>query len=207
MNQNRFPSGLVAGIIVALFFGVALYLRIALPYDQVFVGDWIKFTGVDAYFFMRLVDNLVHNFPHLITFDPYLLYPGGSGIGTPPFWIYLLSGVTWLIGLGSPTQHTVDMVGVYFPAVLGALTTIPVYFIGKALFNRWAGAIAAGLVAIFPGEFLGRSTLGFTDYHVAEVLLTTLIMLFLILAVKAGRDKQLTFGSLWHKQWADLVLC
>lgn len=39
MNQNRFRSRLVAGIIVALFFGVALYLRIALPYDQVFVGE------------------------------------------------------------------------------------------------------------------------------------------------------------------------
>jgi dolichyl-diphosphooligosaccharide--protein glycosyltransferase len=202
MNQNRFPSGLIAGILLAVCFGAALYLRVALPYDKVFVGDWIKFTGVDAYFFMRLVDNLIHNFPHLITFDPYQLYPGGSAISTQTFWPYLISGVTWLIGLGSPTQHTVDMVGVYFPAVLGALTTIPVYFIGKALFNRWAGVMAAGLVAIFPGEFLGRSILGFTDYHVAEVLFTTVTMLFLILAVKAGRDTELTFGHLWHRQWA-----
>ena len=202
MIRNAFNSKLIAGILLAVCFGAALYIRVAFPYDKVFVGDWIKFTGVDAYFFMRLVDNLVHNFPHLIAFDPYFLYPGGSAVSTLTFWPYLISGVTWLIGFGSPTQHTVDMVGVYFPAVLGALTTIPVYFIGKALFNRWAGIIAAGLVAIFPGEFLGRSTLGFTDYHVAEVLFTTVTMLFLILAVKAGRDKQLTFGRLWHRQWA-----
>jgi dolichyl-diphosphooligosaccharide--protein glycosyltransferase len=202
MNRSWFNSKLIAGILLAVCFGAALYLRVALPYDKVFVGDWIKFTGVDAYFFMRLVDNLVHNFPHLIAFDPYLIYPGGSGINNLQFWPYLISGVTWLIGLGSPTQHTVDVVGVYFPAVLGALTTIPVYFIGKALFNRWAGVMAAGLVAIFPGEFLGRSILGFTDYHVAEVLFTTVTMLFLILAVKAGRDTELTFGRLWHRQWA-----
>ncbi|MCJ7655075.1 MAG: oligosaccharyl transferase, archaeosortase A system-associated, partial [Dehalococcoidia bacterium] len=157
MNQNRLPSGLIAGIIVALFFGVALYLRIALPYDQVFVGDWIKFTGVDAYHFMRIVDNLVHNFPHLNSFDTYGLYPGGWDITMPSFFVYFLAGITWLVGLGSPTQHTVDVVGVYLPAVLGALTVIPVYFIGKALFSRWAGVIAAGLIAIFPGEFLGRS--------------------------------------------------
>jgi dolichyl-diphosphooligosaccharide--protein glycosyltransferase len=205
MNQNRFPSGLIAGILVALFFGIALYLRVALLYDKVFVGDWIKFTGNDAYFFIRIVDNLVHNFPHLMTFDPYLLYPGGAGISNIQFWPYLISGVTWLIGLGSPSQHTVDTIGVYFPAVLGALTTIPVYFIGKALFNRWAGVIAAGLVAILPGEFLGRSILGFTDYHVAEVLFTTVTMLFLILAVKAGRDKELTFGRLWHRQWSTVT--
>jgi dolichyl-diphosphooligosaccharide--protein glycosyltransferase len=201
MSQNRFPSALIAGIIVALFFGIALYLRVALPYDQVFVGDWIKFTGVDAYFFMRIVDNLVHNFPHLMTFDPYFLYPGGSGISTLQFWSYLISGVTWLIGLGSPTQHTVDVVGVYFPAVLGALTTIPVYFIGRALFNRWAGVIAAGLVAIFPGEFLGRSALGFTDYHVAEVLFTTITMLFLILAVKSATQSGMTFKHVKCWDW------
>ncbi|MCX6009111.1 MAG: oligosaccharyl transferase, archaeosortase A system-associated [Chloroflexi bacterium] len=205
MNQNRFSSGLIAGIIVALFFGVALYLRIALPYDKVFVGDWIKLTGNDAYFFMRLVDNLVHNFPHLNSFDPYLLYPGGGGPGSLTFFAYFLASITWLVGLGSPTQHTVDVIGVYFPAVLGALTVIPVYFIGKALFSRWAGVIAAGLIAIFPGEFLGRSTLGFTDYHVAEVLFTTVAMLFLILAVKAGRNNEMTFDRLWHRQWATVT--
>ena len=205
MKFNQVRSKLIIGIILALFFGIALYLRVALPYDKVFVGDWVKFTGVDAYFFMRIVDNLVHNFPHLMAFDPYLLYPGGWAISAQTFWPYLISGITWLCGLGSPSQHTVDMIGVYFPAVLGALTTIPVYFIGKALFNRWAGIIAAGLVAIFPGEFLGRSILGFTDYHVAEVLFTTVTMLFLILAVKAGRDKQLTFGNLWHRQWATVT--
>jgi dolichyl-diphosphooligosaccharide--protein glycosyltransferase len=201
MSQSRFSPGLIAGIIVALFFGVALYLRVALPYDQVFVGDWIKFTGVDAYFFMRIVDNLVHNFPHLNSFDPYMLYPGGGGPGSTTFFAYFLAGITWLIGLGSPTQHTVDVVGVYFPAVLGALTVIPVYFIGKALFSRWAGVIAAGLIAIFPGEFLGRSLLGFTDYHVAEVLFTTITMLFLILAVKSATQSGMTFKHVKCWDW------
>jgi oligosaccharyl transferase (archaeosortase A-associated) len=205
MNRKGFNAKLIVGILLAIFFGAALLLRVAFPYDKVFVGDWIKLTGVDAYFFMRIVDNLVHNFPHLNNFDPYILYPSGFSISPPTFWPYLIAAVTWLVGFGAPSQHTVDIVGVYFPAVLGALTTIPVYFIGKALFNRWAGVIAAGLVAIFPGEFLGRTILGFTDYHAAEVLFTTTAMLFLILAVKAGRDGQLTFGSLRRREWSTAV--
>jgi dolichyl-diphosphooligosaccharide--protein glycosyltransferase len=205
MSQSRFSPGLIAGIIVALFFGVALYLRVALPYDQVFVGDWIKFTGVDAYYHMRLVDNLIHNFPNLITFDPYTFYPYGALVGWLPFFDWFLAGVTLLVGLGSPTQHTIDVVGVYFPAVLGALTVIPVYFIGKELFNRWAGVIAAGLIAILPGEFLGRSILGFTDHHVAEVLFTTIAVLFLILAVKSARQKELTFNHLRKRNWAAIT--
>ncbi len=205
MSQTRFSPKLVAAIIVALFFGVALYLRIALPYDQVFSGDWIKFTGVDAYYHMRIVDNLVHNFPHLSSFDPYMLYPAGGGPGRYPFFDYLLAGIIWLIGLGSPTQHTIDVVGVYFPAILGALTVIPVYFIGKELFNRWAGVISAGLIAVLTGEFLSRSILGFTDHHVAETLFTTVAILFLILAMKTARQRQLSFNHIRQRDWAIIA--
>jgi dolichyl-diphosphooligosaccharide--protein glycosyltransferase len=85
--------------------------------------------------------------------------------------------------------------------VLGALTVIPVYFIGKAMFNRWAGVIAAGLIAIFPGEFLGRSILGFTDYHVAEVLFTTTSLLFLILALKSATQSGMTLKHVKNWGW------
>ena len=196
MSESRFAPRLLMVILLVIFFGVALYLRSALPYDQVFVGDSIKFTSHDAYYFMRQVDSLVHNFPRLISFDPYTGYPHGALTGTFNFFVYLLSGIVWLIGLGSPTEHMVDVVSVYLPAVLGALTIIPVYFIGKALFNRRVGIIAAALMAILPGEFLGRSILGRTDRDALEVLLTSLTMLFLILAVKAAREKHLTFPRL-----------
>lgn len=205
MSQSRCSPRLVAGILLILFFGVALCLRIALPYGDVFSGDWIKLTGVDAYRYMRLVDNLAHNFPHLISFDPYMRYPYSLPVGGLTLFVYLLSGIAWLVGLGSPTQHTVDVVGIYFPAIIGALTVIPVYFIGKALFNRWAGIIAAGLIAIFPGEFLGRSILGFTDRDAVEVLFTVLTMLFLILAIKIARQKQLTFNHVKHWDWTAVT--
>jgi len=188
--------------LLALFFAVSLYLRVYLPYDSVFSGEWIKFTSVDAYSHMRLVDSLVYNFPHLIAFDPYFLYPGGTDVGNIHFFDWLLASIIWVIGLGSPTQHTIDVVAAYFPAVLGALTVIPVFLIGKELFGRWAGIISAGLIAILPGEFLGRSILGFADHHVAEVLFTTVTMLFLILAIKSARQRQLTFRHLKCLDWA-----
>ncbi|MDP2931377.1 MAG: STT3 domain-containing protein, partial [Chloroflexota bacterium] len=154
----------VAGVFVALFFATALCFRVLLPYPAVFGSDWIKYTGIDPYYNMRLVDNLLQNFPHHMSIDPYHIFPGATGEISIRFFVWLLAGVTWLIGLGSPSPHTIDVVGVYFPAVLGALAVIPVYFIGKTLVNRWAGVLGAGLIAIMPGEFLGRSILGFTDY-------------------------------------------
>ncbi len=111
-----------------------------------------------------------------------------------------------MAGLGSPSEHLIDTVSAYFPAVLGALTVIPVFFIGKALFNRWVGLLAAALTAVLPGEFLGRSLLGFTDHHVAETLFTTTLMLFLILAVKAAKDKRLALDHVIRHDWAALRL-
>ena len=202
MSQTRFSPNLIAGIILTLLIGIALYLRVYLPYDHVFSGEWIKFTGVDAYYHMRLVDNLLSHFPQHITFDPYTFYPHGHTIGWPPFFDGLLAGIIWLIGLGSPSQHTIDVVGVYFPAILGALTLIPVYFIGKELFNRWVGVLSAGLVTLLPSGFLSKSILGFTDHHVAETLFTTVTILFLILAIKSAKQKQLVFDHLKCGEWA-----
>ena len=204
-KESRLSPKLLAGIIVALFFGVALCFRICLPYDQVFSGDWIKFTGADGYYHMRLIDNLVHNFPHLISTDPYMLHPGAVWITRIHFFDWLLASIIWVIGLGSPTQHTIDIVGAYFPAVLGALTVIPVYFIGKEIFNRWVGVISAGLIAFMPGEFLGRSILGFTDHDVAGTLFTTVTIMFLILAVKAARQRGLTFSHFQHGDRAAIT--
>jgi dolichyl-diphosphooligosaccharide--protein glycosyltransferase len=190
---------LLVGVLIASFFAVALYLRIALSHEVVFGGAIPRFTGVDAYWHIRIVDNLAHNFPHLNSFDPYMLYPGGSGTSIAnPFFDYLLAGIIWVIGLGSPTQHTVDMVAPYFPPVLGALTIIPAYFVGKTLFSRWAGVVAGGLVAILPGEFLGRSILGFADHHVGETLFSATAVMFLILALKNARKEQMNWSDFRH---------
>ena len=203
-QRLRIPPAAIAGIILAALCGLALYIRIALPYDQVFVNDWVWFRDTDAYYYIRHIENLVHNFPRLNAFDPYMLYPGGSVGLHRPLLAWLIAGVALLIGGGSPAQHTIEAVGAYIPAILGAVTLIPVYFIGKELFNRWAGLIAAALVAILPSEFLHRSLLGFTDHHVAEVLFSAASMLFFIMAVKRAREREISFRHLLSRDWATI---
>ncbi|UCG10287.1 MAG: oligosaccharyl transferase, archaeosortase A system-associated [Dehalococcoidia bacterium] len=203
LKQN-WPK-LTIALLVALCVGVALFLRIYLPYDKIFGGDVIKFSGTDVYYHMRQVDSLVYNFPHHTVIDPYRIYPGASGIISLSFFEWLLAITIWVVGLGSPTQHTIDVVAVYFPAVLAGLTIITVYFLGKELFGRGAGVVAAGLMAIFPGEFLGRSILGFTDHDVINTLLTTLTMLFLLLAIKAARQRELSLSHIYHRQWVVIA--
>ena len=188
MNRPRIEIAACA-VILALIFLTSLAMRIGIPWDHVFTGQWVKFTDNDAYFYVRLLDNLSHHFPALGSFDPYFIYPGGGDLTNQSlFMVYFIGFIAWLFGGGSPSQYTVDLVAAYFPAVLGALLVFPVFFIGKALFNKWAGLIAAAFTALMPGEFLIRTLLGFTSTHALEIFFSTLFMLFIILAVKAGKQ-------------------
>lgn len=203
--KSRLLPKLIIAAIVILFMGVALYLRVYLPYDQVFSGEWVKLTSVDAYYHMRLIDNLAYNFPHFNTADPYMVYPTAIiRVGGFHFFDWLLAGTIWVISLGSPNQQIIDTVAVYFPPIMAALTVIPVYFIGKELFGRGAGIISAGLISVLPGEFLGRSILGFTDHHVAEVLFSTTAILFLILAIKTSLQKGVTIRHVKSLDWETI---
>ncbi|MDD5313384.1 MAG: oligosaccharyl transferase, archaeosortase A system-associated [Dehalococcoidia bacterium] len=203
MNKKAFPEWLITLLVLCVAFTAALIVRIALPYPSVFTGQWIKLTGIDAYYYMRLVDNLVHNFPQLISFDPYAIFPGGAAVsGVPMFFAYLMATIIRLLGGAAPPQQTIDTIAVFIPPVLGALSVIPVYFIARALINRWAGIIAVLLMAVMPGEFLSRSLLGYTDHHVAEEFFTSYFTMFFILAIKNGR--QFTYDMLKNRQFPSI---
>jgi len=204
-QKRKLPPIAIVGIILAVLCGISLYIRIALPYDQVFVNDWIWFRETDAYYHIRNIETLANNFPRFNSFDPYMLYPGGGGGLARPFFDWLVAGIVLLVSHGAPTLHTIEVVGAYMPAILGTLTLIPVYFIGKELFNRWVGVISAALVAILPGEFLHRSLLGFTDHHVAEILFSAVCILFLIMAIKRAREREISFGHLLSRDWSTIT--
>ncbi|MGB2885926.1 MAG: oligosaccharyl transferase, archaeosortase A system-associated [Dehalococcoidia bacterium] len=192
------------GIALTIIFGIAFFLRVYFPYEHVFAGDWVRFQQNDPWYHMRVIENFVQHFPHLMPFDPYGFYPDGQVRVTAPFYDLLLGFFIWIFGAGSPTKGLIETLSAYFPAILGALVTIPTFFIGKALFNKKAGLLAAALIAILPGEFLFRTLLGFNDHHAAEILFSTIIVLFLILAVKSAKQKDVSFDSLRRKDWGTL---
>jgi len=204
-QKREFLPIVIVGVILAALCGISLYIRIALPHDQIFVNGAVWFRETDAYYYMRNIETLVHNFPHYNSFDPYMLYPGGAPALSRPFFALLVSGIILLVKGAASSLHSMEVVAAYMPAILGTLTLIPVYFIGKELFNRWAGLISAALIAILPGEFLHRSLLGFTDHHVAEVLFSTVSILFLIMAIKRAREREISFSHVLSRDWPTIT--
>jgi oligosaccharyl transferase (archaeosortase A-associated) len=181
-----------AGLVFVFLF--SLYLRVYRPMSRVLVGDTVRFDGNDPWYHMMLAKSTVLNLQRP-WFDPLTFFPEGTPIHFGPFNSWAIAILSYIAGLGNPSMHTIEVVGAIFPAVLGALLVFPVYFIGRELGGRTAGFFGAVMVAVLPGQLLGRSIIGFTDHHVAEVLLSTTAMLFFVLAVREGAEK-LTFTSL-----------
>ncbi|MDD2777551.1 MAG: oligosaccharyl transferase, archaeosortase A system-associated [Methanocellales archaeon] len=192
----------IYNVLLIAIVALALYIRAVLPYDSVFIGDTVRFGGNDPWYHMRLVENTIRNFPHRIFFDPYTRFPFGDVLHFGPLYDQMIALIALLVGLGSPSLRTIEVIGAYFPAVLGALVVLPVYFIGKILFDKRAGLLSALIVAIIPGQFLSRSLLGFTDHHVAETLFSTLTIMFFMIAIR--RAAGVRFEHVLGKDWGTL---
>jgi dolichyl-diphosphooligosaccharide--protein glycosyltransferase len=203
MNNGRLLLGkvkkdLISLLIVSVAFIVAFSIRIR-PSDSVFLPNgFVRFSN-DPLYHMRLVEVLLHNYPQGMFYNPLTNYPHGAFIHFGPLFDHMIALTALVIGLGSPSTELVNIIGAYFPAVLGSLIVFPVYFLGKHLKDRKTGVIAAVLLAIAPGQFLNRSMIIFTDHHVAEALFSTLFILFFMLAVIQAKKIKLSLKMLQHK--------
>ena len=200
-NRQQLLVGIASGVVLLIICAVALFLRVYFPQNTVFRDGVTYFKENDPWYHVRLVENLVRHFPNRIAFDPYTYFPYGQNVPFAPLFDLFLGLAIWIIGLGKPALETIQTVSLYFPAVLGVLVVPPVYLIGKELFNRKVGLLAAGLVATMPNTFLARSLIGFTDHHVAEVLFSTITVLFLMLTLKSGTASGMTFEHVKRHDW------
>ncbi|MBN1235652.1 MAG: oligosaccharyl transferase, archaeosortase A system-associated [Methanotrichaceae archaeon] len=176
---------LYAGLIVAAL--LSFYLRAIVPWNRVFSGDNVIFSSeTDAWYHMMLAKGTVINLQRL-WFDPMTYFPHGTPLHFGPFLSWAIATFSYIFGLGHPSNHLIEVVGAFMPAVLGALLVFPAYFIGRELFGKNCGLISALIIAVLPGQVFSRTTLGFTDHHAAEILFSSLTMMFLLLALRSGK--------------------
>lgn len=195
--QPQWPGSVrFAGVGLLLFaMAFAAWIRVQGVYDTVFTDAGVLFHEADPWCHMRSVDNVIANFPYRTAFDPYMNFPGGALVPVEPLLNYLIAALALVLGAGSPSPRLVDTVGAWVPVVLGVLT-IPVAFrLGTVAFGRAAGLLTAVLVAVCPGNFLRGSLIGYTDHHVAEALLTTLVILFCALSIKSNQPTPTSSGA------------
>lgn len=185
----------VAFSLIIIFFMV-IFLN---SYFNIISGDAINpegdslsttyyLSGPDPYYNMRLVEETVRTgeYPFYAERDPLLNYPLGRSGGRAPLLNMMAIGFSRLL---TPFMSEPDALGYsmqFIPALFGALLVFPVYFIGKTLFGRKEGILAALLVALIPihiGSGHG-SAYGLFDHDSFNLFLFFLTFLFLILSIK-----------------------
>jgi dolichyl-diphosphooligosaccharide--protein glycosyltransferase len=109
--------------------------------SRVLVGDTVLFDGNDGSYHIMLAKSTVLNLQRP-WFDPMTFFPGGTEITFGPFNSWAIAILSYIADLGTPSMHTVEVVGAVLPAVFGALLVFIVYFIGRELGGRTAGFMA-----------------------------------------------------------------
>ena len=186
-----------AGLIIAAI--LSFYLRAIIPWSRVISESGVIFSSeTDSWYHMMLAKGTVINLQRLF-FDPMTNFPNGTPLHFGPLLSWAITVFSYIFGLGHPSDHLVEVVGALMPAVMGALLVFPVYFIGKELFGKSCGLVSALIVAVLPGQLFSRTTLGFTDHHAAEILFSTLTIMFLLLALHSG--KSMSFAAV-QRNWS-----
>jgi len=182
-------------ILIVVLSAIALlsaYIRIVLPWGKIFTPNGIVLQGNDPYYHTRLIENTIANFPVRMWFDPMTYFPHGSHLYWGPIHDQTVALLALIVGLGSPSTHTVYAVNALFPALLGVALVIPAYGIASKLYGKKAGVLAALLIAILPGQLLNRTMLGFADHHADEILFSALVVLLTMLALERSRGLTLS---------------
>lgn len=166
--------------IVILLTAVAFYTRTVPAYDNVFAAEQVNFQETDAWFHVRTMQQLVRHFPRRMAKDPDALFAQPQNVDTGPLFDYLLATPAWVLGAN---EAVIDEMAAWYPAVLGALIIPAVFVVGRLLFGLPGALFAAAMAATLPGQFLLVSSLGFTDHHVLESLLSVVVLWRLLRAI------------------------
>ncbi|MCX6670708.1 MAG: glycosyltransferase family 39 protein, partial [Euryarchaeota archaeon] len=156
--------------------------------DGTTLTDTFYLSGPDPYYNMRLVDTTVQtgSFPFYSSSDPLLAYPFGRSGQRAPLLVMSAIGFSKLL---TPFMSEADAIGYsmqFIPALFGALLVFPVYFIGKTLFGKKAGLIAALLIALIPIHISSGhgSAYALFDHDSFNLFLYFMTFLFLIKSIK-----------------------
>ncbi|UCE91703.1 MAG: carboxypeptidase regulatory-like domain-containing protein [Methanobacteriota archaeon] len=179
---------------LVFIFLLALFVRSYFAFGVSAENDYIVSGGSDSYYWRRIIDYHVETGESLY-WDSLINFPNGIRNPRPPF--YSMSVAVPAVAASALFESMSDAVGFMFvwsTAFWGALTVIPVYFLGKETFGRRAGLISAFLLALTPSH-VQRSVLSNADHDAFILFFIVLTFYFMLKAVKVQRHDR------WIASW------
>jgi dolichyl-phosphooligosaccharide-protein glycotransferase len=175
-------------------FLLALFVRAYFAYDISQDNGYIVSGGSDSYYWRRIIDYSADTGKQLF-WDPLTAYPDGIRNPRPP--LYSMSVVVPGVisqNLFGSLDDAIGFMFVWSTAFWGALTVVPTYFLGKEVFGKRAGLVAAFFLAVMPSH-VQRSVLSNADHDAIILFFAVLTFFFLLKAVKNQSQKR------WVENW------
>ncbi|MFX0095632.1 MAG: STT3 domain-containing protein [Candidatus Hodarchaeota archaeon] len=170
-------SALVLVFIISLivriypFFKYEIKLKAFDPFSQLKAARYIEANGLLTFFDWT---------------DPHSWYPWGRNWGSSQFIGTPLSSVLLhllLKALG--INVNLETVAYFVPAILGALSVLGIYFLGKEVGNKRVGLFAAFFLSVSPAH-LQRSMAGFYDNEALGIFLLILAFYFFMRSLRTS---------------------
>jgi asparagine N-glycosylation enzyme membrane subunit Stt3 len=166
MPADRARSLRDGGVLLAVVL-VALAVRLV-PFPAA-TRTGLRLLSPDCYGHLRRAASVARNFPRVPVRDPYLNHPdGGVWIWPPAFDLAVGGAARMLYGPGASLDD-VAWVAAVVPPVLGALHTVPLFFLARRLLGRRRAFLGTLAYALLPSAAIW-SGYGHADQHVAETL-------------------------------------
>lgn len=182
-------------------FVLALFLRTYFAYDLAtqFGTPYLLGGGADSHYNARIINYIAENNHHLFV-DPMRAYPlvGHENVRPPLYqWSVVLGGHLLAPLVGNPDKG-IQLAFILSSGFWGAMTTVPVYLIGKKTFGKKAGLAGAFLLAISVAH-LERGVITNTNHDAFSLfLIVTAFYFFMRFLEEIPGDKR------WVSAWNDL---
>ncbi len=183
-------------LMLTFIFLLALFIRSYFAYETSAENDYLVSGGSDSYYWRRIIDYHVETGQSLFR-DPLLSYPDNLVNPRPPFFSMSVAIPAVLMeGLFDSVDDSVGFFLVWSTAFWGALTIVPVYFLGKEIFGRRVGMAAALFFAIMPAH-VQRSVLSNADHDALILFIIVVMFYFLLKSIKAQEHRK------WVESWTS----
>jgi dolichyl-diphosphooligosaccharide--protein glycosyltransferase len=180
-KANISRGSIIIAITLAIIFFASLALRLVPLIDAQPIV-----RAFDPWFQLKVTEHIVENGYGAFFgwYDAYTWMPFGRDIGGSTYvGVPFTSAFFYFVANGLGIPVSVTYVSILMPALLGALTTIAAFFLGREISNNSVGLLSALFMGFMPA-FLQRTIAGFYDNECIGVFAIVLTMFFFTRSIK-----------------------
>lgn len=189
-SGNGWLSGHRCALILGIIVIVAFLLRFVFAYGVSADGSYALSGGAGAQYHLHVIESILDGSWSMT--DDSVNYPVGGSYYIPPLLDFLAAGVASI--LGGSTEDASLALAVLAP-IFGALACIPVYLIGKELYDKTIG-VAAALIYAFLALPICTSVFSNGNEYALAAFLVAFSAYFAVKMVKAADAEDSTKGAI-----------